>query len=159
MRLLNIRGYRSDDREHCLSIFDSNTPQFFAPQDRSDFASFLNRPDGIFLVGEVDGQGLVACGGWYIDEKKGLAGLTWGMVKKEAQQCGYGQALLNERIQQIRSDGRANVIRLRTTQWVQRFFERSGFISKSAIKDGFGLNLDRIEMELNLSATAASKLI
>ncbi len=148
---MKIRVYQPEDRAACLSIFDSNAPEYFAPTDRDEFAAFLDSPNGVYLVGEVDSKGIVACGGWYVDETQARAGLAWGMVKLALQGRGCGQLLLKERIRQIKADGRAQTIRVRTTQLVQVFFEHNGFVETRRIKDGFGEHLDFVEMELNLN--------
>ncbi|WP_383698300.1 hypothetical protein, partial [Streptomyces sp. NPDC057494] len=38
---MNLRLYRPADASACLSIFDSNVPTYFAPEERSDFGRFL----------------------------------------------------------------------------------------------------------------------
>jgi len=145
---MRIRPYAPPDLESCLAILDRNTPKYFAPKDRLEFSTFLKSPPGPYLVGEGDGMGVIACGGWYIKEADGAAGLAWGMVDPSVQGKGFGRILLAERLQQIRADGRAQVIKLRTTPQVQGFYERSGFIAKRTVADGLGPGFDLVEMEL-----------
>lgn len=145
---MNLRRYTLDDLESCLAIFDRNVPRYFDPSDREEFSAFLRSVPGVYLVGSVQDRGVVACGGWYVREADPVAGLTWGMVDPSLQGKGLGRALLEERLRQIREDGRARVIRLRTTQRVQGFFERAGFMKKETLADGFGPGLDRVDMEL-----------
>jgi len=146
---MNIRPYSLPDLKSCLAIFDRNTPKYFSPKDRVEFSRFLSTPPGPYLVGEVEGKGVIACGGWYIKELEEAAGLTWGMVDPSSQGKGFGRILLAVRIQQIREDGRARVIALRTTPLVQGFFERAGFIVKRTVLDGLGPGFDLVEMELH----------
>ncbi|HIE0527244.1 TPA: GNAT family N-acetyltransferase, partial [Stenotrophomonas maltophilia] len=61
---MNLRLYRPADASACLSIFDSNVPTYFAPEERSDFERFLREQamDCAFQVIERDHR-IVACGG------------------------------------------------------------------------------------------------
>jgi len=144
---LDIRLYAPEDRCACLALFDGNSPDFFAPSDRAEFSTFLEHPDGVFLVGRESDGAVVACGGWYVDSAEARAGLTWGMVDRSRHRCGFGRVLLEERLRQIRGDGRARWIRLRTTPPVRGFFERFGFAATKVVRDGLGAGLDLVEME------------
>jgi len=145
---MKIRPYTPDDLEACLTIFDRNAPKYFALSDRPEFSTFLGNPSGVYLAGEMEGWGVIACGGWYIKETEQVAGLTWGMVNPSLHGKGLGRILLAERIRQIREDGRVRQIELRTTPLVQGFFERSGFLQKRIVPDGLGRGFDLVEMEL-----------
>ncbi|HEL4112790.1 TPA: GNAT family N-acetyltransferase, partial [Stenotrophomonas maltophilia] len=61
---MNLRVYQPADALACLSIFDSNVPTYFAPEERNDFERFLREQatDYAFQVIERDGS-IVACGG------------------------------------------------------------------------------------------------
>jgi len=146
---MNTRPYGRGDREACLALFDGNVPDFFDAGDRDGFARFLDDPTATLLVAESAQGTVVACGGWYLDGDR--AGLAWGVVARGFHSRGIGGALLRERLRQIRADGRARRVDLRTTQRVQGFYERFGFIVRSSIPDGFGPGLDRVEMELVLA--------
>lgn len=41
------RPFISEDRLACLSIFDSNVPPFFAPEERVEFCDHLENLDAI----------------------------------------------------------------------------------------------------------------
>jgi GNAT superfamily N-acetyltransferase len=146
---VKIRPYALSDLESCLSIFDRNTPKYFAPSDRRGFSTFLGNLPDPYLVGEREGRGVIACGGWYLKEAEAAAGLSWGMVDPSVQGKGFGRILLAERIRQIREDGRAQIIKLRTTPLVQGFFERAGFKATRTMANGLGLGFDLVEMELH----------
>ena len=40
---ISARDYVSEDRGDCLDVFDTNMPDFFAPDERGEFDSFLER--------------------------------------------------------------------------------------------------------------------
>ena len=60
-----LREYGESDRDAALKIFDSNTPEFFAAEERTDFAAFLASPAATVLV-LVDAAGhVIGLGGYY----------------------------------------------------------------------------------------------
>jgi N-acetylglutamate synthase-like GNAT family acetyltransferase len=143
-----IRSYAPGDREACLDILDGNTPEFFVSADRNAFAKFLDNRPGPYVVMEEHGT-IVACGGWAI-ESQDVAVLTWGLIRRDLQRRGIGRRLLHHRLADLRADGRANTVRIRTVQLVQEFFAREGFALTGVVANGFGKGLDQVTMELRL---------
>jgi hypothetical protein len=39
---LSVRDYNARDRAACLALFDGNTPDFFAPEERDEYGRFLD---------------------------------------------------------------------------------------------------------------------
>src|SRR4030095_12321937 len=133
---MNIRSYSQSDRHACLEIFESNTPEFFIPTDSDGYATFLDNLPGPYFVLEQFGQ-IAACGGWALDTA-GVVDLTWGMVRREFQRRGLGRELLRFRLNAIRNDGRATLVRVRTARLVQEFFVREGFSVVDVVLNGLG---------------------
>jgi N-acetylglutamate synthase-like GNAT family acetyltransferase len=144
---MHIRSYRIDDRPACLGILASNTPEFFVAEDRVQFAGFLDDLPGPYFV--VEHEGVQGCGGWAMDDED-VAVLTWGMVTRDLHRRGIGTELFRYRLNDIRMDGRAGVVRVRTVQLVQEFFARQGFRAIDIVPDGFGPGLDRVTMHLEV---------
>jgi hypothetical protein len=69
------------------------------------------------------------------------------MVRREFHRRGLGRELLRFRLNAIRNDGRATVVRVRTAQLVQEFFVREGFSVVDVVLNGFGTGLDKVTME------------
>jgi GNAT superfamily N-acetyltransferase len=135
--LLKHRDFVSGDREACLAIFDSNTPDYYHPGERRMFAAFVDSgdflpprlrargaPAGHLYVVE-SGSECVACGGWYLDGA--VANLSFGTVHRSRHREGIGRFLLEARLEAIRKHGEATRVRVRTTPSVQGFFERAMF--------------------------------
>jgi GNAT superfamily N-acetyltransferase len=133
LRVMDLRSYLPVDRDACLAIFDSNTPQFFDPGERATFEAFLDRPDGHYVVMEHEGA-LVGCGGYTITAEERLASLVWGMVRRDSHKLGLGRYLLLFR--------------------AAPFFERQGFKVIRVVPDGYGNGLDRVEMVKKLIVCA-----
>jgi N-acetylglutamate synthase-like GNAT family acetyltransferase len=143
---VNIRAYRVHDRDACLQILEGNTPEFFVPNDRDELANFLDNLPGPYYIVEQTGE-VIACGGWAMDDEQ-IGVLTWGMVRRELHRQGIGRVLLHFRLNAIREDGRAKIVRIRTVQLVQGFYEREGFKVIDVVPNGYGEGLDRVTMTL-----------
>ena len=145
---MQIRPYSVQDRPACLDILRENTPEFFVREDLAELDTFLsNRPGPDFVVEEA--CDIIACGVW-APEAKGVAVLTWGMVRRGLHRRGIGRALLRFRLEAIRADATVAQVHLRTVQLVQGFFVREGFTVVEVVPNGFGLGLDRVTMALRL---------
>ena len=145
---VTFRPYRARDFTACLRLFDSNTPEFFAPDERAEFAGFLRHLDPCpYLVGERGGQ-VVACGGF---EGTGTsASLTFGMVDRALQGQGIGLALTKARLEAIRATAGVERVVIETSQHSAGFYDRLGFRVTEVTENGFAPGLDRWVMVLEL---------
>ena len=147
---MKIRPYTADDRHGCLRILEGNTPAFFVPTDANDLSYFLDELPGPYYIIEDAGT-VIACGGWAMDNKD-TAALTWGMVRRDQHRKGIGRLLLHHRLNAIREDGRAKIVRIRTVQLVQGFYEREAFEVVDVVPNGYGEGLDRVTMTIELQS-------
>jgi GNAT superfamily N-acetyltransferase len=150
---LTIRMYTAADMAACLALFDSNTPEFFAPSERAEFEAYLRAPGGTVLVAEAPEVGVIGVGGFYLrptDECAAsgpVAGLAWGMVARAWHRRGVGRALLRARLDALEMLGVAEVS-VRTSQYSRGFFERAGFTATRQLSDGFTPGIDLVELRL-----------
>jgi len=146
------RRYRPGDRTACLAIFDSNTPPFFAPEERAEFGRFLEtleRAGWPYLVLTRAGR-VVACGGLIVEAEPSRASFTWGMVDRAHHGQGLGTRLTQARLALARElPGIAELV-LATSQHSRGFYEGIGFTAQCLTPDGFGPGLDRWDMILRL---------
>ena len=143
---LRFRSWREEDREACLSIFDANCPTYFAPNERSEYASFLDAaPDG-YEVCEMNERLVGACG--LIRRDSGVS-LNWIMIDPEAQGYGIGAAMMERVVSLARASGLAEV-NIAASHKSAAFFERFGAVVTARIADGWGPGMDRVDMELRL---------
>lgn len=110
--------------------------RFFVPTDANDLSYFLDELPGPYYIIEDAGT-VIACGGWAMDNKD-TAALTWGMVRRDQHRKGIGRLLLHHRLNAIREDGRAKIVRIRPFSWFKGSMSEKG--SKS-------LTLYRTDME------------
>ena len=153
--MTTIRPFTPADRAACLTLFDSNVPRFFLPGERAEFGAWLGRPFdsgeyGEYFVLEDEGR-VMACGGVWLDPERPErgAGLSWGMVARDAHRRGYGSVLLRFRLERLRELG-AREAHLDTSQHTARFYARFGFREVRRVPDGYGPSLDRVDMVAEL---------
>ena len=80
MPQITQRPYDPKDQAACLALFDANTPRFFAPSERPEFASHLQScgdPDTPYMV-LIENGALIACGGLSRPPGSPIATLSWG---------------------------------------------------------------------------------
>lgn len=153
-----LRAYREGDRKACLALFDGNVPDYFAAEERQDYVSFLKALPGPYFVMEDERGEAVACGGYAAaQQKREIAVLCWGMVRRDLHRHGAGTRLLVERLRRIAAEPSFSVVLIETSQHSRGFFERFGFIAKQVIPNGFAPGIDRVEMELDLSLAAVHR--
>lgn len=143
----NIRPYTQSDHTACLGLFDSNTPRYFAPEERRDFESFLDRTDATMLVLETAAGELIGCGGYDIRDGGEEGALAWGMIARDWHRRGAGGTLLRARLSALQTAG-ATEVTLRTSQHSRGFFEREGFTEIGVVQDGFAPGIDMVELRL-----------
>jgi hypothetical protein len=82
-----FRPYQDADLQACLSIFEANFPEYFSPNERTDYHQFLNTcPRGYQLC--------VVCGeimGAFGEFDRGVAekGLNWLLLYPSSQGQGF----------------------------------------------------------------------
>ena len=79
MNGLKFCPYQAEDKDRCIEIFMSNTPQYFGVEEADEFRQFLETlPCAYFVAAQNDE--IVACGGHGYHGKKRAVVLCWGMV-------------------------------------------------------------------------------
>jgi N-acetylglutamate synthase-like GNAT family acetyltransferase len=148
---LRIRPYTEPDREACLAVIRSNTPEHFVATDEDLLARFLDDLPGPYFVVEDREGTVVACGGIAEEEDASVATLCWGIVAGDRHRSGIGTTLLQHRLAAfLPAHPHVQCLRVNTTQRVQGFFERHGFRVIAVHPGGYGPGLDHVRMERRL---------
>jgi ribosomal protein S18 acetylase RimI-like enzyme len=147
---MDVRPYLPSDRDACLAIFDSNSPEFFKSHGRGDFEEFLDGPGGNYFVMEHEGA-VIGCGGYIVAPEKTLARLVWGIVGRDWRRQGLGRFLLLFRLREITKAGGVEMVHLDTPPDSAPFFRSQGFKVARVEKDGYAPGLDRLEMTMKLT--------
>jgi GNAT superfamily N-acetyltransferase len=146
---MDIRPCLATDRDACLAVFDSNTPDSFDPSERPEFALFLESLKGTYLVLEHAGQ-IVACGGHYLTADPTRARLAWGMVHREHHRQGLGRFLLLYRLRELGKLPGVQVVLVNTSQHAVGFFAKLGFKTLEVKPNGFAPGLDEVRMAMKI---------
>lgn len=156
---MHLRPYTPDDQLACLAIFDSNTPDYFAVSERSEFAAFLDDDTSspYFVVTEQP-DAVIACGGFFRIPHAPVGILSWGMVSRTRQQQGIGSFLLWQRLYRLSQDPSITAVKLQTSQHTARFFEKAGFTTEQITEHGFGAGLHQYTMQLELDAKCRERI-
>ncbi len=145
---MTLRPYSPADASDCLSVFDSNVPNYFASCERADFQRFLNDLAIQYTYQVIEESGrVIACGGLSIDAA-GVAGFCWGMVLRARHRQGLGRQLAVARLQQAFQHPGIKRIELSTSQHTQAFYQRLGFSVSRVVPNGHGPGLDAVEMTM-----------
>jgi [ribosomal protein S18]-alanine N-acetyltransferase len=153
-----IKIYTTEYRQDCLAIFDSNCPKYFDVSEKKLLINWLNGLDSgiityknvasIYFYVLIHNGDAIACGGFYILQDKNIANMVWGMVHAAHHGNGFGKALFEYRIQQIKALFTKHAIVLDTSQHTFTFFKKLGFKVTNISPNGYGKGLGRYDMIL-----------
>jgi GNAT superfamily N-acetyltransferase len=148
-----FRPYSREDRDTCLDLFDANCPASFAPNERTEYADFLDgAPEGYELC-LVDGQVAGAfglCGDGLARRKR----LNWILLDPRFQGRGAGRAIMARVTARATSTGVA-VVDIAASHVSAPFFEKAGAVSIAHTPNGWGPGMHRIDMELVITPVTA----
>lgn len=144
---ITYRPYSRTDNEACLRLFDANCPKYFASNERVDYADFLGSdPEGYELC-IVNGQVTGAFG--LIGNSASRGRLNWIMLSPLSQGLGIGSAIMDRIIAQA-TDSKLQVLDIAASHKSAPFFARFGAVTKKVIRNGWGPNMHRSDMELTV---------
>ncbi|HKR75059.1 MAG TPA: GNAT family N-acetyltransferase [Rhodanobacter sp.] len=132
------------DTAACLGLFDGNCPEFFAPNERADYAAFLgSRPAGYELC-LVDGRVAGAFG--LADDGLGCKRLNWILLDPGSQGMGIGSAIMR-RVEALSHASGSALVRIAASHKSAPFFARFGAVVLATMPDGWGPGMHRVDME------------
>jgi hypothetical protein len=148
--MMKLYAYTPAGEKDCLAIFDSNTPLYFATQERETFQRFLNRLayPYVYYVVRDSNEKTVACGGIKFEPAKHSAWLRWDMVARGFHKQGIGTLLAISRMWLIGQISEIETVNLCTSQHTYQFYEKLGFVIQKIIPEGIAPGMDEYFMEL-----------
>ncbi|MFN0188993.1 MAG: GNAT family N-acetyltransferase [Bacteroidia bacterium] len=141
-----IREFIQEDKNNVLDLFRLNTPAFFSPEEEKDLIYYLDNEIEKYYVVLIDGK-IAGCGGINFKENGEIGLLSWDFLHPHNQRMGVGTALLNHRIEILKSIPSVKKIRVRTSQHAYTFYEKGGFVLFEKIKDYWAVGFDLYSME------------
>ncbi|MFN1619399.1 GNAT family N-acetyltransferase [Vibrio rotiferianus] len=144
---ISFRAFLPSDKERCLQIFDENCPKYFATNERDDYAAFLEgNPEG-YEVCLLNGVVVGAYG--LSGDTKQFHSLNWILISPKAQGMKIGHEFMSRAIHRAEQ---LNIpqIKIAASHLSAPFFAKYGAVELNYIPDGWGVDMHRIDMELNL---------
>lgn len=145
--MVSFRRYSERDRDACLAIFGANCPDFFAPNERDEYAEFLDETHDSYEVCELDGKVAAAFG--LLVNDAGESRLCWIMIDPNAQGRGMGSAIM-QRVITLGRLSQSPAIGIAASHKSAPFFARFGAAEISRTEDGWGPDMHRVDMKLAL---------
>jgi RimJ/RimL family protein N-acetyltransferase len=144
----------------CLQIFEGNTVPFFAARERASFLDYLKglKPPCFYFVVQEESEDVLACGGMNFDTPNHLAYLRWDMVSRKHHRQGVGTFLALSRLSLICQRPEIQTVRLGTSQYSWRFYEKLGFSTRQITPNGIAPGLDEYLMDLGLEQNVRRQL-
>ena len=131
----------------CLSIFDENCPEFFAPNERDEYAEFLDSAPIGYEVCLINNAVIGAFG--LVGSHPEFKHLNWILISEKLQGLGIGDAFLTRVIKCARAQ-KLQHIKIAASHLSAPFFAKYGAKITLEVTDGWGPNMHRIDMELYL---------
>lgn len=145
-----FRSYRDSDLQTCLEMFDANCPDFFAQNERQEYQSFLESIHDGYEICEVDGR---SCGAFGVfDDESNQMRIRWILLDLGMHGLGIGSKIMT-RIVEVARDRNVRIIRIAASHKSSSFFARFGASTVQTTKNGWGIGMDRVDMELPIKAT------
>ncbi len=145
-----FREWRPEDRAACLALFDENCPEFFAPNERSDYEAFLDGVGAAYRVGEIEGK-VTAAYGLLPSGDPTVLRLNWIMVARRAHGAGVGRAIMAEVVTDAQAL-RAHRVEIAASHKSAPFFARFGALETGRTENGWGPGMHRVDMILSVAA-------
>ena len=143
---LHFRPFLLSDREACLAVFDTNCPEFFAPNERRDYERFLAGNPSTYVVC-IRNHKIVGAYGFKISSESRRGCISWIMVDASARGNGLGTRMICRVLEAV-SSGNTTVIDIAASQKSAPFFARFGAVEINRTLEGWGPGLDRVDMKL-----------
>ena len=126
-------------------MFDANCPGHFAANERSDYLEFLQSAGDEYEVCQVNEQ---VCGAFGVgDTPVGNLRIRWILLDPDFQGQGIGSKMMSRMID-IGRNRESRLIEIAASHKSAPFFARFGAKVTQVTEDGWGIGMDRVDMEL-----------
>ncbi|GAB2539011.1 GNAT family N-acetyltransferase [Rufibacter soli] len=135
------------DKSSVIALLKLNTPDFFDPSEQKDLEEYLeNKIEDYFVVEE--NSEIIGAGGINYFPNEKIARISWDVINPSFQGKGIGRRLIEHRINHLKRNKDVELIVVRTSQLVYKFYEKMGFKLIKVEKNFWAKNFDLYQMEL-----------
>lgn len=146
-RDITFLPYSAWHKDGCLSLFDANCPDFFAPNEREVYERFLDAKESGYEVCSAEGRVIGAFG--LMGDGPERKSLNWILLEPQSRGMGIGASIM-ERVVRLARDSGLNAIEIAASHRSAAFFAKFGAIAKVTSEDGWGPGMHRVDMELGI---------
>lgn len=144
-----IRKYKPSDWNRIRTLFELNTPKYFAPEEIKDLNDYLETYADTFFVIEQENE-ILGAGGYHVIGNK-IGRLSWYFFHPESKGKGLGTAIVKHCIDEMVSKNNLESIEVWTSQYAEKFFGKFD-LKTVKIENNFwaaGIHLYLMRMALN----------
>ena len=145
-----IRAFNRIDKEKLIELLWLNTPEFFDVIEEKDFIDYLEHYAQHYFVVEENGK-IIGSGGINYFAADNLARISWDIIHPDFQGRGIGKKLTIYRINEIKKNPAMDLIVVRTTQLVYKFYQKMGFELEKVEKDFWAKGFDLYQMKMSIN--------
>ena len=146
-RDITFQPYSVTHKDDCLSLFDANCPEFFAPNERDEYEGFLDANESGYELCSANGRVVGAFG--LMGDDRERKSLNWILLEPQARGMGIGASIM-ERVISSARDSELNAVEIAASHRSAAFFSTFGAIAKVTTEDGWGPGMHRVDMELSI---------
>ncbi len=143
---VEIRPYEISDKEQLVQLLKLNIPQYFAERELEDFENYLENEIEAYFVAEINNQ-LIGAGGINFEKEINTAKISWDFIHPSYHGKGIGGKLLQHRLEILKNAESSEIILVRTSQLVYKFYEKSGFVLQEIVEDYWAKGFDLYVMK------------
>lgn len=144
-----IRKYTPADRDAVIGLLRLNTPTYFSPTEEKDLLYYLDHHAENYYVVALENEP-VGCGGFNFSDDLTVGKISWDIFHPHHQGQGLGSLLTRYRIEKMKEFPGIQIISVRTSQLVYRFYEKFGFQLRETVKDYWAEGFDLYRMEMRV---------
>lgn len=154
---MTIRPYNDiTDRQAIINMLRLNTPQYFSPEEENKLINYLDHHLEYYYVVEADKQ-IIGSGGLNLAEDKTTIKISWDIIHPSYQRKGIGGKLIQYRIEEARNMKGVNIISVRTSQLVFKFYQRFGFELREIATDYWAKGFDMYRLDCEIGKAGINK--
>ena len=146
-RDITFQPYSVTHKDDCLSLFDANCPEFFAPNERDEYERFLDAKESGYEVCSAYGKVVGAFG--LLGDGRERKSLNWILLEPQSRGMGIGASIMERVVSLARGSG-LNAIEIAASHRSAAFFVKFGAIAKVTTEAGWGPGMHRVDMELSI---------
>ncbi|MGB0833450.1 MAG: GNAT family N-acetyltransferase [Psychrobium sp.] len=139
--------YTLEHQDACLTLFDENCPEFFAPNERDDYRGFLDQQYDGYCVCELESKVVGAFG--LLQQDDGSHAINWILLSPTAQGIGLGKQIMAQVVQTAQDKG-VNEISIAASHLSAPFFAKFAAKVIKETPNGWGKGMHRVDMVLSV---------